>query len=135
MYRIYHRPTKKLIAIETEWRRAAAILRGHAAAHNDEVYNAVTADPSVILHLASMGGDAYRIDRDEMDILACSNCDELGAVTGTGSIIGYTGWVSACCADCANAAERSGSHMEGDYTSHQIRAAIDRALAAPTTTS
>jgi hypothetical protein len=129
MYRIYYMPSGKLIASETKWRDAADAMTTHAAEHQHyQVFNTLVADPSVILHLASMGDDTYRIDRDELDAFACSHCDTMGAVTSTGSVIGYGGWVIACCPDCA--ADNAVAD-ETDYTPDQLRAAIDRALAPP----
>jgi hypothetical protein len=123
MYRITYTPTSKIIAIATTWQDAAATLRRHADTHNDDTYNAVTADPSVILHLDTMGDGAYIITRDEGDLRACSHCDRIGIVTNQsdGYPLSAGSWSIACCANCAAEWERDYPREPSDYRADDIR--------------
>ena len=123
MYCITHTPTREVIALTTTWQDAATTLRRHADTHDDHTYNAVTADPSVILHLGSMGDGAYIITRDEGDLRLCDTCGHnIGIITsqsgnhphGTGS------WSIACCADCAAEWEANYPCEPTDYTAADI---------------
>ena len=123
MYRITHTPTGQIIAIATTWQDAAATLRHHAETHDDDTYNAVTADPSVILHLDTMGDGAYIITRDECDLRTCSNCDRIGIVTSQsdGYPLAAGSWSFACCANCAAEWERDNPREASDYRADDIR--------------
>jgi len=136
MYCITYTPTREVIALTTTWQDAATTLRRHADTHDDHTYNAVTADPSVILHLGSMGDGAYIITRDEGDLRLCDTCgDTIGMVTsqsgnyphGTGS------WSIACCADCAAEWEANYPCEPTDYTAADIHHIVTHGQ--PTTTT
>jgi len=124
MYRITHTPTGEVIAIASTWQDASATLRTHSDALHDDVYNAVTADPSIVLHLYSIGDNAYTITRDEGDLRICDNCgDSIGIVTSQSDNHphGRGSWSIACCADCATEWETTYPDEPSDYRADYIR--------------
>lgn len=130
MYRIIHKPTSATIANSSEWRTAAAALRTHAAHHCDNAYQVIAADPAAILHLSSMGDDAYSIQRDECDLAPCDTCgDHLGIVTDQSDDTRATGsWRVASCAPCAAEWERAHPREASDYPSDDIARTVLSAL-------
>ena len=123
MYRITYAPTGETIAIASTWQNAAATLRHHAERNGDETYSAVTADPSAILHLDTMGDGAYVITRDVGDLRLCDTCELIGIVVNQsdGYPLAAGSWSFACCAECAAQWERDNPREASDYRSHEIR--------------
>ena len=138
MYRIVHHPTETIVAHTSAWRDAAEALRAHSAVragdHNDQTYKAVTADPSVILHLTTMGDGEYTIQRDECDLMICDTCGDLiGMVTSQSDNYphGKGSWQISCCTPCAQKWEDTYPDEPSDFRSHEISRTVVGALVIP----
>lgn len=135
MYRIIHHPTKSIVVHTSAWRDAAEALRAHSADHDDGVHNTVTADPSVILHLATMGPiGEYTIQRDECDLMVCDTCgDMIGMVTSQSDYYpdGEGSWQIACCTPCAQRWEDAYPGEASDFRSDEISRTVVGALVMP----
>ena len=134
MYHVLHHPTQTTVACTSAWRDAAEALRAHSADHNDQANSAVAADPSVILHLSTMGDGDYTIQRDECDLMLCDTCgDQIGMVTSQSDNYphGKGSWQISCCTKCAQTWEDTFPESPSDFRSHEISRTVVGALVMP----
>ena len=136
MYRIVHHPTQTIIAHTSAWRDAAEALRVHSGDHNDQANSVVSADPSAILHLTTMGDGEYTIQRDECDLMLCDTCGDLIEMVTSQSDNyphGKGSWQIACCTPCAQKWEDENPREPSDFRSHEISRTVIGALVMPAT--